>query len=83
MIDLHWLVRYSMLLYLDGTVVPMKVIMEIQWMVRWRVLVDFGPQSHNGHPVDGGLNWWVLVPFAPSVVPSLDRLAWAPVHEAP
>jgi hypothetical protein len=31
-----------MLLYLDGTVVPMKVVMDIQWMVRWRVLVEFG-----------------------------------------
>jgi hypothetical protein len=67
-----------MLLYLDGTVVPMKVIKDIQWMVRWRVLVEFGPQSHNGHPVHAGLDSWVLVPFAQSVVPSLDRLARAP-----
>jgi len=72
-----------MLLYLDGTVLPMEFIMDIQWMVRWRVPVEFGPRSHNGHPVDGGLDWWVLVPFGPSVVPSLDRLARAPVQEAP
>jgi hypothetical protein len=56
--------------------------MHIQWMVRWRVLVEFGPQSHSGHPVHNGLDWWVLVPFGPSVVPSLDRLARALVQEA-
>ncbi len=32
---------------------PMKVIMDIQWMVCWRVLVEFGPKSHNG-------NTWLL-----------------------
>jgi hypothetical protein len=39
-------------------------------------------ESHHGHPVDGGLDWWVLIIFAPSVVPSLDRLAQAPVQGA-
>jgi hypothetical protein len=47
-IGLQWLMRCSMLLYLDGTAIPMKVIIDIQLMVRWRVLVVFGPQSHNG-----------------------------------
>jgi hypothetical protein len=50
---------------------------------RWRVLVEFGPHSHNGHLVEGGLDWWVLVPFDPFILPSLDRLAGALVQEAP
>jgi hypothetical protein len=39
-------------------------------------------ETHHGHPVDGGLDWWVLMPFAPSVLSSLDRLAQAPVQGA-
>jgi hypothetical protein len=74
---IQWIVRWSMLLYLEGTVTPLKVIMGIQWMVRWWVLVELAicctTQSHKWHPVDGGLDWWVLVPICPSVVPSLDR----------
>jgi hypothetical protein len=42
----------------------------------WRLLV------HSGQ-VNGGLDWWVLMPFAPSVVPSLARLAQAPIQGAP
>jgi hypothetical protein len=82
-----WIVHWSMLLYLGGTVTPLKVIMGIHWMARWLVLVEFGhcctTQSHNGHPVVGGLDWWVLMALAPSVVPSLARLAQAPVQGAP
>ncbi len=32
---IQWIVRCSMLLYLEGTVIPMKVTMGIQWMVGW------------------------------------------------
>ncbi len=32
---IQWIVRCSMLLYLGGTVIPVKVIMGIQWMVGW------------------------------------------------
>ncbi len=39
---IQWIVRWSMLLYLEGTVIPLKVIMGIHWMVRWWVLVEFG-----------------------------------------
>jgi hypothetical protein len=38
---IQWIVRWSMLLYLEGTVIPLKV-MGIHWMVRWWVLVEFG-----------------------------------------
>jgi hypothetical protein len=31
----QWIVRRSILLYLEGTVVPLKVIMGIQCMVGW------------------------------------------------
>ncbi len=37
-----WIVRWSMLLYSEGTVTPLKVIMGIHWMARWWVLVEFG-----------------------------------------
>jgi len=63
--------------------------MGIQWMVGWTggcwlsFAICYTTRSHNGHAVDGGLDWWVLMPFAPSVVPSLDRLARAPVQGAP
>jgi hypothetical protein len=29
---IQWIVRWSMLLYLEGTVIPLKVIMGIHWM---------------------------------------------------
>jgi hypothetical protein len=38
---IQWIVRCSTLLYLEGTVIPLKVIVGIQWMVRWCVLVEF------------------------------------------
>jgi len=74
---IQWTVRCSMLLYLEGSVIPLNVIMGVHWMVRWWVLVELAiwcaTQSHNWNPVDGGLHWWLLVPICPSVVPSLDR----------
>jgi hypothetical protein len=39
---IQWTVRLSMLLYLEGSVIPLNVIMGIHWMVRWWVLVEFG-----------------------------------------
>jgi len=51
-----------------------------QWphpqLVHWWLLV-------HSSQVDGGLDWWVLMPFGPSVVPSLAQLAQAPVQRAP
>jgi hypothetical protein len=32
---IQWIVRRSILLYLEGTVVPLKLIMGIHWMVGW------------------------------------------------
>jgi len=39
---IEWTVRWSMLLNLQGTVIPLNVIMGIHWMVRWWVLAEFG-----------------------------------------